>query len=146
MFEFYIPLWIAMIFNIYCFVNVVKKTNKILFQNQDLRNVQILKYYPFILIFCSIFGTINIILSLFKKNLMGLTCLNVFFLNLQGLFNAIVYCQTPIVKKILKNKLCNSIPFCIDLNENSKEEEKEFKEGHSDFGKEEKQFEMENKL
>lgn len=66
-----------------------------------------INFYPLILVFMGIFGTINEIIFFFKKDQMGyenpfLNLLNSLSLHAMGFLNAIVYSNTPAIRDTIK--------------------------------------------
>ena len=105
-FEFYIPLWAAIAMNFILYYkssNFIKKLNA----SKDVSVLKRLQLYPLILVFCWFWGTINRIYSIFYKTPpIWLQGLHIFFGNLQGIINAIIYGLTGKVKALLREKFC----------------------------------------
>ena len=104
--QFYVPLWIAISFNIYAYVKVVSFIKKYISTTLEIRFIHRLKYYPIVLVLCWTFATINRVYNIFGKEVTVLTFLHVTFGGIQGLLNAIVYGANDQVKQIWKEKLC----------------------------------------
>jgi len=104
--QFYVPLWIAIGFNVYAYVKVVRFIKKYISTTLEIRFIHRLKYYPLVLVICWTFATINRIYNIFGKEVPSLTFLHVTFGGLQGLLNAFVYGANDQVKQVWKDKLC----------------------------------------
>src|SRR5687768_7516674 len=88
LFEFYLPLWAAIIFNGYIYFKLINYL-KSLHTNIDLRRLSL---YPLILIFCWSFPTIHRLHSIFTDdNSPTLAFLHSVFESMQGILNAILY-------------------------------------------------------
>jgi len=105
-FQFYIPLWIALGFNIYAYVKVIKFIRKHLSRDMEVRFIHRLKYYPLVLAFCWSFATVNRLYEIVGKEIFILTVLHHGCGGLQGFLNAIVYGMNENVKQTWKKKLC----------------------------------------
>ena len=108
---FYIPLWIALSFNIYAYVRVVDFVKKYISTTLEVRFVHRLKYYPMVLVICWTFPTINRIYNLFGDEVRALTYLHVIFGGLQGFMNALVYGGNDQVKQVWKEKIYYCLKF-----------------------------------
>lgn len=104
--QFYVPLWIALAFNLYAYIKVVRFIKKYISTTLEIRFIHRLKYYPLVLVFCWTFATINRIYNIFGHEIMFLTFMHHTLGGLQGLLNALVYGTNDQVKQIWKEKLC----------------------------------------
>ena len=95
--QFYLPLWIAFTYNLYCYFKVVKQIRNYVSGTLELRFISRLKYYPLVLVFCWTFATINRLYTFFADENITLTILHITFGGLQGFINALVYgCTTSV--------------------------------------------------
>jgi len=101
-FEFYIPLWIAIIFNSYSYYKVIKFIQQEMHDNLDDRLTRRFMLYPLILVICWLPATINRINTLFFKASMFLNILHRLFGSLQGILNAIIYGMNSNVRSEIK--------------------------------------------
>jgi len=104
--QFYVPLWIAIGFNIYAYVKVVRFIKKYISTTLEIRFIHRLKYYPIVLVICWTFATVNRIYNIFGKEILALTFLHVTLGGLQGLLNAFIYGTNDQVKQVWKEKIC----------------------------------------
>ena len=104
--QFYVPLWIALAFNLYAYVKVTRFIKKYISTTLEIRFIHRLKAYPLVLVICWTFATINTIYNIFGHEKEGLTFLHILFGGLQGFFNALVYGANSQVKQVWKEKLC----------------------------------------
>mmetsp|Transcript_2024 Transcript_2024/g.1854 ORF Transcript_2024/g.1854 Transcript_2024/m.1854 type:complete len:85 (+) Transcript_2024:605-859(+) len=65
--QFYIPLWLVLIFNIYSYRKVMKFMKQYVSTHLEVRFIQRLKYYPLVLLLCWSFGTVNRIYNIFGE-------------------------------------------------------------------------------
>ena len=120
MFEFYIPLWIAIIYNSYAYYKVIKWLKLTMQDNMDNRIIKRFMAYPMILFFCWFFASYNRIHTLFYKESMVLNVLHRLFGSLQGLLNAIIYGMNQNVRREVKRFMRNHWLFknCVKKNNN----------------------------
>jgi len=104
--QFYIPLWIAIGFNIYAYIKVVRFIKKYISTTLEIRFIHRLKYYPIVLVICWTFATVNRIYNIFGKEILALTFLHVTLGGLQGLLNAFIYGTNDQVKQVWKERIC----------------------------------------
>jgi len=116
---FYIPLWIALSFNIYAYLRVIAFIKKYISTTLEVRFVHRLKYYPMVLVICWTFPTINRIYNIFGEEVKALTYLHVIFGGLQGFLNALVYGANDQVRQAWREKL----DFCSRISFYSKEDD-----------------------
>ncbi|KRX05248.1 hypothetical protein PPERSA_00549 [Pseudocohnilembus persalinus] len=108
MLTFYGPLWIAITYNFYTYITLIRYLKTVVDQESDqLQFVKNLMYYPFILVICWIFGTFNRIYVFFDDEIEIVSALHLFFGGLMGFFNALVYGFSGQAKKIIKDKCCS---------------------------------------
>lgn len=108
MIEFYIPLWIAIIFNTVILYKASRKLKKIVSTTVEKRFAMRLRLYPMILIICWTFGTINRFYNMAGKDSAVLNILHIAFGGLQGFFNALVYGMTNTIRMMYYKKCANS--------------------------------------
>jgi hypothetical protein len=107
--QFYIPLWLTVIFNCYCFYLAYKELRVLIEgagnmpeeeRQLKLSNVRRLKYYPLVLVICWIFASINAVYMLANPNSpsVGLIIMDQGMGSMQGFLNAVVYGLNPTVK------------------------------------------------
>ena len=106
----YIELWIAFFFNSIIIYKVIRAL-KLVGVTGDSNWVIKLRFYPLLLIICWICGTVLQIYSLvhpdfIEKKMEWLLFLSLFFISLQGIFNAIIYGLNATVQKIMKKHFC----------------------------------------
>lgn len=104
--QFYLPLWSAIAFNIYVYVNIHQKM-KALGAPEEITSR--LKFYPVVLVVAWGPDSIVFAIELFMKNhnIPALYAIAVFFASLEGLMNAAVYGLTADVKQKIKGCLCS---------------------------------------
>lgn len=129
---FYVPLWLAMFYNLWSY-NKVIKTLKITLKNQTqvqdadhrvkLKIVRRLRWYPALLVVCWTFATINRVQNAVRgRPLFTLYILHVMFSSAQGLCNSVVYGLNKGVQAAWRDKypqpsrycdsVCNSLFAC----------------------------------
>ena len=102
LFEFYIPLWIAFVYNYFAYKAAIE------FISSTVRGAEIeeacsqLSLYPKILLLCWFFATINRVWTVFFEPLLILDILHSLFAPWQGFLNAIVYGMSSSVRTALK--------------------------------------------
>ena len=116
--QFYVPLWLVMIYNLTVMINVRAAIRRVLRITAETAadatavrraaaRSNILMLYPAVLFVCWIFGTINRIQNSVAPNqpIFWLTCLHFGFGGIQGALNCLVYGLNPNVRRALF-KLC----------------------------------------
>merc|ERR1712146_303375 len=99
---FYVPLWAVMVYILY----VYNRTLKLL--DRSAESFKRMRYYPLVLLVANFFATINRIAQMFTEPNFELAVLHVFFGNLVGLFNALIYGWNDAVRA--KNEeLCRTL-------------------------------------
>jgi len=99
--EFYLPLWGAIGFNLYSYLQVISYIKRFAGGNNlEIRFVNRLKYYPFVLVVCWTFASINRVYTLFFDEIPILNILHIAFGGLQGFLNAMVYGCTISVRQV----------------------------------------------
>jgi len=119
-FEFYIPLWWAIVYNAYTYYKVIQFLKQEMQENVDDRLIKRFMLYPLILVFCWMFATINRINTLFFKESLTLNILHRLFGSLQGILNAIIYGMNQNVRREIKIYMRQHWLFkrCIKSNPN----------------------------
>mmetsp|Transcript_10616 Transcript_10616/g.25966 ORF Transcript_10616/g.25966 Transcript_10616/m.25966 type:complete len:800 (-) Transcript_10616:247-2646(-) len=99
-FQFYLPLWAVMGYNIQMYMSVREALN-------EVRGISgnTLLYFPIILVFCWFFGSINRIQNIIspERPKSWLFMLQVIFGNSQGFWHFLAYSSTPPVRQALGN-------------------------------------------
>ena len=72
-----------------------------------------MSYYPLILVFAGLIGTVNNILYIFQINYFIFDLINTITLNSMGLLNALLFLNTGAVKETMKEDLCSC---CFSFN------------------------------
>jgi hypothetical protein len=101
-FEFYVPLWLAILYNAITYYQVIKFLKEEMHEGLDHRLMRRFLMYPLILVFCWSWATVNRIRSLFYKESLVLNILHRLFGSLQGLLNAIIYGMNQNVRYALR--------------------------------------------
>jgi hypothetical protein len=107
--QFYIPLWLTVIFNSYCFYLAYKELQVLIEgagnmpeeeRQLKLSNVSRLKYYPLVLVLCWIFSSINAVYMLAKPDSpsVGMIIMDQGMGSMQGFLDALVYGLNPTVR------------------------------------------------
>lgn len=101
---FFIPAWIFIIISFVLYYKVYKKLIQLRLQGESKEFVGRLFYYPTILIAFLIPLSIIRVLSLFTKNCISQTILQIlsWIFSIQGLFDAIIFFGTPSVKSCFR--------------------------------------------
>jgi hypothetical protein len=116
---FYIPLWLAIVWNAFAFISVLREIRMAMHlasytsneadkeQSQQFKTLQRLGFYPLILIGAYLFGTINRLYQFAPGNdpNFPLFALFVTTSSLKGFFNAIAYGFNPPVRKCISQSL-----------------------------------------
>jgi hypothetical protein len=109
---FYIPLWVAVIYNITNYIAVTRFLREYLEHKVDSQMIRRISLYPLILVVCWMIPTINKLYNFFGKKVFLLNLLHVFFSCLQGLLNALAYGMNKGVQSLLLGTLNHYCP-CI---------------------------------
>lgn len=104
--EFYIPCWIAIIYNIYTLFSVARYVKTEFKDAASINFVNKLKFYPLILVICFTVGTIHRIWLAVEPENYKIRAAHAFLSSLLGFLNAIVYGMSSTVRQILYKKLC----------------------------------------
>ncbi|KAL4453412.1 hypothetical protein ABPG74_017619 [Tetrahymena malaccensis] len=108
--EFYIPLWIAFVFNGITIYRVIRYVKSITQDKNQLKLINRLTLYPLILLVCWSAGTVERVFDFIGISSEILSYLHIFFGGLQGFFNACVYGLNSNVRKVIRENLCSSLP------------------------------------
>ncbi len=77
---FYIPLWIAIIFNFYCYIRVLLFLRSVVSHDSpEIKIVKKLMLYPLILVFCWVWGSFNRIYVFYHTEILWMAACHVFF-------------------------------------------------------------------
>ncbi|KRX01860.1 hypothetical protein PPERSA_00482 [Pseudocohnilembus persalinus] len=113
LFEFYLPLWIAFIYNGISMYKVYKFVKQRTQDRKEHNLVNKLKFYPLILIFCWSMGTIDRIFNFAGQSYFTFHIFHILLAGLQGFINAMVYGLTKKVRKEIRISLQKYCSFCI---------------------------------
>jgi len=105
-FQFYLPLWVAIGYNTYSYLEVIKCLKAYSGNSMETRFIGRLKYYPLILVFCWTLPTLNRIYTLFYDENPTFNVIHTSFAGLQGFLNAIVYGCTASVRQVYSGYIC----------------------------------------
>ena len=128
MLQFYLPLWLVVIFASYCYYRVYQAM-KHLFNSVEsieeaerrerMRNISRLRFFPLVIVVAWFFGTINrfYLFSHYDDPNLTLTILHNVLGNLIGLMNSMVYGLNDQVKATLRHCCAKCLP-CVDVPKN----------------------------
>eukprot|EP01017_Pseudomicrothorax_dubius_P036483 TRINITY_DN5227_c0_g1_i4.p1 TRINITY_DN5227_c0_g1~~TRINITY_DN5227_c0_g1_i4.p1 ORF type:complete len:198 (+),score=23.79 TRINITY_DN5227_c0_g1_i4:458-1051(+) len=109
---FYIPLWVAVVYNLRTYMKVVEFLREYLDERLDQKLVRRISLFPMILVVCWSFATIDKFYNFFGKKKFILTALHIAFSCMQGLLNAIVYGMNKTIQLVLQESFAEKCP-CI---------------------------------
>jgi len=109
--QFYIPLWICVVYSSYVYIQVVRKFHALAAASlaaggpseDKSHNVRAMKFYPLVMVICYFWATVNRLYQTFGGGfVLWLNGIHVFFSSSQGLGNFIVYVNTAQVQSRLR--------------------------------------------
>uniref|UniRef100_A0A7S2V1W1 G-protein coupled receptors family 2 profile 2 domain-containing protein n=1 Tax=Fibrocapsa japonica TaxID=94617 RepID=A0A7S2V1W1_9STRA len=119
-FCFYVPLWLAVIFNAFAYYSVTRSVRGMLAAQTEetsdrlLRLVRRLRWYPFIMIIAYFWATINRIYNSINPGqpVFWLIFLQAAFRSAQGLMNSMAYGYNPTVREAWRKECCAAGSTC----------------------------------
>lgn len=111
MFLFFIPLWFVILFNLFLYVIIIRRLSKNLIDQNIINSLsRKLVYYPLISVICFLPYTLKAVLETLEVQFVyqydfQFTLISGISRSTIGLLNAIVYGNTRIVKKTIKQRL-----------------------------------------